>query len=96
MEPAHKNLCSLHKIWVVLDREFENVSELIHEFTTGLLKFQYSLGARMEGQKFLDLQRKWKQAIVDLEEVGALASLNNLVIIEDINCNLLGIFYRNM
>ena len=50
----------------------------------------------MEGQKFLDLQRKWKQTIVNLEEVGALASLNNLVIIEDINCNLLGIFYRNM
>ena len=51
---------------------------------TGLTKFQFSFSAKSEGQRFMELQHKWRQAIVDLEEVGALQSHYNINIIEDI------------
>ena len=69
------------------------MAKLTHEVTTVLLKFQYSSAAKSEGQKFTKLQCKWKQDIVDLEEVGALQSLNNLMI-EDIAQKLPGTFLR--
>ena len=75
--------------------EYGNPSEMTHEVTTGLLKFQYSREAKTEGKKFLELHQIWKKAIVDLEEIKALGSLNNSVIIEEISHKLPRTFSRD-
>ena len=82
IQPDIKNLKSMEEVWTVLMNEYGRSHELVTECINGLTDFRFS--GKTEGEKFVELYRKWTEVIADLEEVGEVEALNHESIIESV------------
>ena len=57
IEPDLKNLRTIDEVWMILEREYSDVSELTNELIRSLMNFQVSSLARTESQKFRVAQK---------------------------------------
>ena len=82
IQPDIKNLKTMEEVWNVLTQEYGRPRELVTDCINGLTNFQFS--AKTEGEKFVELFRKWTEVIADLEEIGKVEALNHESIIESV------------
>ena len=82
IQPDIKNLKTMEEVWNVLTQEYGRPRELVTDCINGLTNFQFS--AKTEGEKFVELFRKWTEVIADLEEIGQVEALNHASVIESV------------
>ena len=77
VEPDIKNLKTMDQVWTFLDDEFGQPMEISSELVDSLTNFKFSSGAKTEGQKFVELRRKWNEVYADLEEIDRVGVLDH-------------------
>ena len=82
IQPDIKNLKTMEEVWTVLSNEYGRPSELVSESIHSLTDFRFS--SKTEGEKFVELFRKWSEVVADLEEIGKVEALNHDVIIQSV------------
>ena len=82
IQPDIKNLKTMEEVWDVLSKEYGRPDELVTECISSLTNFQFS--SKTEGERFVELFRKWSEVFSDLEEVGEVETLNNVSILESV------------
>lgn len=74
----------MDEVWTLLEREYDQVLELNNVILIELMQFMVSEEAKIEGQQFTELQRKWTQVVEDLREMNGLRCLDNSIIIQSV------------
>ena len=82
IQPDIKNLKTMTEVWDVLSQEYGKPDELVTECISSLTDFRFS--AKTEGEKYVELFRKWSEVVADLEEIGEVEALNHASTIESV------------